>query len=162
MPVRQVFLDIAIGDTTKHAQETERYNKARQWVKQWATTYGLATDDLDCLEEQDRETVRDILSSDPTAQQENWLVETPTALGGGRLVFDLNDASCPKACDNFYALCQGGKIGKVSKKPLHYKSTHLFRLVPNFMVQGGDITRGKTTNKIYYGFGPTLLFLRYR
>ncbi|KAI8341126.1 cyclophilin-like domain-containing protein [Chlamydoabsidia padenii] len=153
MPSRQVYLDIAIGDTTKHAEESARHDKAKAWVRQWANTYGLDTDDLDALPAHDKETVRDILSSDPTAQQEKWLVDAPTGLGGGRLIFELSDTQCPKTCDNFYALCQGGKIGKASKKPLHYKSTHLFRLVPNFIVQGGDITRddGSGGDSIYNG-----------
>ncbi|KAI8067791.1 cyclophilin-type peptidyl-prolyl cis-trans isomerase [Gongronella butleri] len=94
-----------------------------------------------------------MVASDPTAQQERWLVDAPTPLGGGRLVFDLWNEKCPKTCDNFATLCQGTKIGKASKKPLHYKSTHLFRLVPNFIIQGGDVTRddGSGGDSIFNG-----------
>ncbi|KAI8086405.1 cyclophilin [Halteromyces radiatus] len=149
----RVYIDIAIGDIDKYADEQLRYNKAKSWVAQWATTYGLNDQDLDKLEDQDRETVRDILANDPTAQQEKWSVDAPPSLGGGRLELELYDQRCPKTCDNFVALCQGGKIGKSSKKALHYKSTHLFRLVPNFMIQGGDVTRddGSGGDSIYSG-----------
>ncbi|CAO3585792.1 unnamed protein product [Absidia cylindrospora] len=149
----KIYLDVAIGNTSKHTEETLRYNKTKTWVKQWATTYGFTTDNLDMLEQHDKETVRDILSNNPTAQEEKWLVDIPEPLGGGRLIFELLDKQCPKTCDNFVALCQGGKIGKASKKPLHYKSTHMFRLVPDFVVQGGDVTRddGSGGDSIYNG-----------
>ncbi|ORX46110.1 cyclophilin-like protein [Hesseltinella vesiculosa] len=149
----QVFIDIAIGDVDQHHDQVQRHAKAHAWVKQWASTYGLESDDLDCLGDQDKETVRDILASDPTAQQEQWLVDAITPLAGGRLVFDLWMDKCPKTCENFLQLCQGGKISKSAKKPLHYQSTHLFRLVPNFIVQGGDVTRddGSGGDSIYNG-----------
>ncbi|OAD80049.1 hypothetical protein PHYBLDRAFT_93918, partial [Phycomyces blakesleeanus NRRL 1555(-)] len=71
----------------------------------------------------------------------------------GRLVIELFDKDCPKTCENFATLCKGGKIGKSSKKPLHYKGTLMFRLSPNFMVQGGDVTRGDGSggDSIYNG-----------
>ncbi|KAI8063381.1 cyclophilin-like domain-containing protein [Gilbertella persicaria] len=125
----------------------------KSWVKQWASTYGFATDDLDQLGAEDKETARDILSNDPTATSENWLIDAPTPLAGGKVIIELNDKECPKTCDNFISLCEGGKVGKSSKKPLHYKNTRMFRLVNDFMVQGGDVTRGDGSggDSIYNG-----------
>lgn len=140
---RQVFLEIKIGDIAVFTDANNRYNSAKAWVKQWSTTYGFETDNLDELDSENKETLRDILSNDPVATSEKWIVDAPTPLKGGRIVIELNDKECPKTSENFVQLCTGSKIGKSSKKPLFYKDTRMFRLVKDFVVQGGDVTRGK-------------------
>jgi cyclophilin family peptidyl-prolyl cis-trans isomerase len=48
----------------------------------------------------------------------------------------------PKTCENFRQLCTGeaGK-SKSSNKPLSFKGSIFHRVIPGFMMQGGDFTR---------------------
>uniref|UniRef100_A0A1I8JIX7 peptidylprolyl isomerase n=1 Tax=Macrostomum lignano TaxID=282301 RepID=A0A1I8JIX7_9PLAT len=64
----------------------------------------------------------------------------------GRVIFSLYYDKVPKTAENFRALCAGDKgVGEISGKPLHYKSSSFHRVIPQFMCQGGDFTRGNGT-----------------
>ncbi len=82
------------------------------------------------------------------SDQENPRVFFDMTIGGeaaGRIVFELYANTVPLTAENFRALCTGEKgVGKQGK-PLHYKGSAFHRVIPEFMCQGGDFTRGNGT-----------------
>ena len=83
----------------------------------------------------------------PELQQRRRVVFMDVEIHGraaGRLVFELYAHVAPRTCANFEALCVGRDAGD-NAEGLHFAGCPFHRIVPGFMVQGGDITRGDGT-----------------
>jgi peptidylprolyl isomerase len=89
----------------------------------------------------------------PPIKKSSKLMSSPRVffdinIGGtkaGRIIFNLYSDIVPLTAENFRALCTGEKgMGKSGKK-LHYKGSPFHRIIPGFMCQGGDFTRGNGT-----------------
>lgn len=77
--------------------------------------------------------------------EENPIVFFDVTIGGaskGRIEMVLYANIVPKTAENFRCLCTGEKGVGRSGKLMHYKGSAFHRVIPKFMCQGGDFTRG--------------------
>jgi peptidylprolyl isomerase len=63
----------------------------------------------------------------------------------GRIEIELFDDTVPITTRNFRELCTGAQGLSPDNKPLHYKGSAFHRIIPDFMIQGGDFTKGNGT-----------------
>ena len=69
----------------------------------------------------------------------------------GRVVIELFKDVVPRTAENFRALCTGEHGVGINGKRLHYKGSIFHKVLPQFMIQGGDIINfdGTSGESIY-------------
>ena len=85
---------------------------------------------------------------DEAARPEDPRVYMDIEIGGrpsGKVELQLFASVTPKTAENFRALCTGEKGMGSAGKPLHFAGSAFHRIIPGFMCQGGDFTRGNGT-----------------
>lgn len=69
------------------------------------------------------------------------------------IVLGLFMKQTPKTAKNFLTICKGKFRSKYTGKTMHYSNTLFHRVIPKFMMQGGDFTAGDGTGgESIYGY----------
>lgn len=80
------------------------------------------------------------VAADDTAPQDQQVVVLETSMGS--IVIELDSSAAPKTCENFRRLVSDG----------FYNHTVFHRVIPNFVIQGGD-PNSIASNRATYGQG---------
>ncbi|KAJ3252475.1 hypothetical protein HK103_001544 [Boothiomyces macroporosus] len=131
--MQRVFLQITVGKKDEYECELEKFNNAKRLLEKIHLSYGLpadigqlSADELEILQENSKKELR---------------FTEPESIDKGRIVIELFPDT-PKTATNFLKICTGEVTSKTARKPLHYKNTLVHRIVKDYIIQGGDVTRG--------------------
>lgn len=128
------------------ACEAWRQQKLASWNAEGSTLRDKypTQDDLDAWMDKQTTSTKD----KTLVQRTNPRVYFDVEIDGeaaGRIVMQLRKDKVPKTAENFRALCTG-------EKGFGYEGCTFHRVIPQFMIQGGDFTNGNGTGgKSIYG-----------
>jgi len=70
----------------------------------------------------------------------------------GRIECELFSDTVPRTAENFRALCTGEKGQGTLGKDMHFKNCPFHRIIPNYVIHGGDIVKGNgSSGESIYG-----------
>eukprot|EP00980_Cylindrotheca_fusiformis_P017605 scaffold5517_cov135-Cylindrotheca_fusiformis.AAC.35 len=124
---------------------------AAAFVDATNSRYGLSTKNLLLLGGSEVARLQDMIATDHEWKPKNDEVggiEPRPPVSGQRIVVKLDWKNAPLACENFATLCSNGsdKKSKVPVgdcgKPLTFRGSNIHRVIPGFVVQGGDFVKG--------------------
>ncbi|KAK6910280.1 hypothetical protein I203_104312 [Kwoniella mangroviensis CBS 8507] len=142
------WMKIGHGDSIAYKQQLNQWEFNQSILSQHHENYGLPSN-LEELDEDQLDILKDLIShssssssSASSTQVSVSSIKPVSPIFEEVLHIDLFIKECPITCKNFKHLLLGDKgISKISNKPLHYKNVRIHRLVKDFIIQGGDITR---------------------
>jgi cyclophilin family peptidyl-prolyl cis-trans isomerase len=117
------------------------------FVRATNSRYGFSSPDLRQLGGSEVKRIPELLAEDHEWKSERVVLKPPGPHGNCRIVLKLLWDVAPLACENFATLCANPASvkGEASGKPLTYKQSAVHRVVPGFVLQGGDVVFGNGT-----------------
>lgn len=127
------YLDFDLDDTRSKLGHAAAFCHATN------QRYGFSSPDLRQLGGSELKRLPDYLEND-----RDWRGRSIALIPvkSSRIVLQLNWEVAPLACENFVTLCcnDDNQIGQ-SGKPLTYRNSTIHRVIPKFVVQGGDVSQ---------------------
>lgn len=147
--VQYCFLDL---DLDHHRAKLAR---AAAFVDATDSRYGFSSKDLRSLGGSELARIPELMASDHEWSSKGALVELRPPVAGNRILVKLHWDVAPLACENFATLCANGASAisgakqkskpaptGESGKPLTYRNSVVHRILPGFVLQGGDFVFG--------------------
>mmetsp|Transcript_11332 Transcript_11332/g.16690 ORF Transcript_11332/g.16690 Transcript_11332/m.16690 type:complete len:407 (-) Transcript_11332:306-1526(-) len=157
---RCCYLDIDINN------HRSKLAVAAAFVDATDSRYGFSSKDLRKLGGSELSRIEDLIVTDHewSTKSSDVGVEIRPPSAGNRIIVKLYWDVSPLACENFATLCTNGGVGLGGKKPkpapvgdsgkpLTYRDSTVHRVVPGFIMQGGDFVFGNGSGgeSIYNG-----------
>ena len=123
----------------------EKLGACAAFVHATDARYGFSSKDLRALGGSELSRIPELASTDH--EWSGTLMETKPPLAGSRIILKLDWEVAPLACENFATLCANGSGGNKAPlgqcgKPLTYRDSTIHRIIPGFVMQGGDFVFG--------------------
>jgi cyclophilin family peptidyl-prolyl cis-trans isomerase len=137
---RYCFLDLDLDDARS------KLARGAAFVHATDTRYGFSSKDLRQLGGSELKRIPEIVETDHewSSSQQPMQLRPPEC--GNRLIVELFWNVAPMTCENFATLCNNAQLSKIplgeSGKPLTYRGSVVHRIMPGFVLQGGDFVFG--------------------